>query len=115
METLEALGLAANVLQFLQVATSFVAQARDIYRSGPAALGKLNDMRNISRDLHKILAEMQRQDAEPRSKANETSAALQQECLSVLQDLTHSIDSLGFSDNPSKRKAIAMAFKAMWE
>ncbi|VBB80280.1 Putative protein of unknown function [Podospora comata] len=62
METLEGLGLAANILQFCQAVGSFVNQAHEIYRSGPAALGKVNDLRGISKDLHKMLSEMQRQD-----------------------------------------------------
>jgi hypothetical protein len=76
METLEALGLAANILQFLPVTITFVTQARDIYRSGHAAMGKFNDLRDISRDLHEMLAEMQRQDATPRTEVSETSVAL---------------------------------------
>ncbi|KAK4442742.1 hypothetical protein QBC34DRAFT_224265 [Podospora aff. communis PSN243] len=116
METLAALGLAANILQFLQVTTTFVTQARDIYRSGPAALGKFNDLRDISRDLHKMLVEMQRQNATPRTEVNETSLALQKDCMAVLQDLTRSLDSLGLSNaNPGKREALATAFRAMWK
>ncbi|KAK0704477.1 hypothetical protein B0H67DRAFT_445163, partial [Lasiosphaeris hirsuta] len=56
-------GLAADILQFLQVTTIFFTQARDIYRSGTQALGKLNDLRGIPADLREMLAEMQRQDA----------------------------------------------------
>ncbi|KAK4666190.1 hypothetical protein QC763_406095 [Podospora pseudopauciseta] len=58
METLESLGLAANILQFCQAVGSFINQAHEIYRSGPAALGKVNDLRGISKDLHKMLSEM---------------------------------------------------------
>ncbi|KAK0739016.1 hypothetical protein B0T21DRAFT_409406 [Apiosordaria backusii] len=116
METLEGLGLAANILQFCQAVGAFISQAHEIYRSGPAALGKLNDLRDISMDLRKMLAEMQRQDTQLKDKyPNTPQLALHNECLAILQDLTHSLDQLGFPEHPSKRDAIVIAFKSLWK
>ncbi|KAK4172782.1 hypothetical protein QBC36DRAFT_349300 [Triangularia setosa] len=95
METLEGLGLAAM--------WAFISQAHQIYRSGPTALGKLNNLRDISTDLRKILAEMKRQDTHLEDKyPNTPQLTLHNECLAILKDLTCSLDQLGFPENPGK-------------
>lgn len=106
METLEGLGLAANILQFCQAVGSFINQAHEIYRSGPGALGKVNDLRGISKELHKMLSEMQRQDTQMKEKhPTETSQLpLHNECLTLLQDLTSSLDQLDLPENPGKKR-----------
>lgn len=54
MDTLAALDLAANIIQFLHVATSFIEKARAFYVAGNSALGEVQDLVLISKDFQAI-------------------------------------------------------------
>ncbi|KAK4196845.1 hypothetical protein QBC40DRAFT_312538 [Triangularia verruculosa] len=63
-----------------------------------------------------MLEEMQRQDVYLKEKhPNAPQLTLHNECLAILEDLTCSLDELGFPEHPSNREAMVITFKSLWK
>jgi len=61
METLAAIGLAGNIVQFIHFSASLVAKARDIHQSASKEPKELEEIQAITQDLTKIKNDIQKQ------------------------------------------------------
>ena len=61
-ESIAIFGLAANIVQFLDIGSKFVSSAWKIYSSGRNGMGKISDLVRLTGDLQTILKGLQTSD-----------------------------------------------------
>lgn len=112
METLVALGLAANILQFVQAGAEFVGYARGMHKTGRIASERLDDLYGISDQLQRTLMEMRQQERQQSGQQDGQQDGQQPQpsiqhsphvqltgrCLCVLEELTASLGKLGLCE-----------------
>lgn len=111
MKAIVALGVASNILQFLQFGTAFVAKAWSIYTSGGNAV---QDLRTAVDNLKGILKHLQ-QPNEGLSDHKDGIFKLSNECSKTVAQLVATLDAIGLYDTQRKRDAIVVAFKTTWD
>jgi len=90
-EAVAALGVAANILQFLDYGSRFIAQAWKIRKTGSDSLEGISSLQAMTKDLQAVLSDLQKHKAGD----NPGLARLSDECLRVTRQLLESIDCIG--------------------
>jgi hypothetical protein len=58
LDSLSALGLAANIVQFILFATDLVGKSREIYKAADGALVESSDLEIVTKSLEKLSSEL---------------------------------------------------------
>lgn len=109
-EALAWIGLASNVLDFLEVGAKFVSKAWNLYHDGEDAADNVPDLKAITSDLERVSKGLQASDA-PKDEL----AQISRQCSEVAAQLLASLRKLGTPQKGSAKSALKTAFKLMWK
>ena len=111
MEILAAIGLAGNIVQFVDFSGKLVTKTAEIYRSGTGALVENIDIETATNDL--VLLSTKLHDS-----ANSTGdTALGELCLScdtVAKELLSALDKVKVKGKKQKWKSFRKALRSVW-
>ncbi len=110
-EAVAGIGLAANVLQFLDFGSRFISLAWRIYTTGTNNVINGPSLQVLTKNLQDVLAGLHNQ--APGDQIG--MAQLGEECSRVARQLLESLNSLVIPEKGRKRDAIMVAFKTMWK
>ena len=114
-EALLAIGIAANVVQFLDVSTKLTSSCWKIYISRRDGVGALPDLQTITEDFERVLIDLERSGNDGKSLSEEDRVfepllVKCQESAAQLSEYFHKINSPG---RARKRDAIWEAIKGL--
>ncbi|KAK4450287.1 hypothetical protein QBC34DRAFT_403202 [Podospora aff. communis PSN243] len=110
-EAVAALGVAANILQFLDYGSRFITQAWRIHKAGSDGIDGIPSLQAMTKDLQDVLSDLQKQKAGD----NPGLARLSEDCSDVARRLLASIDCICIPQGGRKRDAIKTTFKVAWQ
>lgn len=116
-EAILILGLAANIVQFLDVGSKFVSSVCSIYWSGRNEVDENLDLTKTTSDLKTILDGFQTPDGNNK-EVIEGEHGLRQlagECQTVAIQLLNSLNKISQPDKIRKRDALRVAFRTTWK
>ncbi len=122
MESIEAFGVAAGVLQFVNFATTLVATANDI-RNSAEGLGPHNThLADVTNRLHFLVSKIQNSEGSEGSAASAPSEEMKimkdlcRGCLDLSQELSHRLEKLRANGaSMSRFRSYRMALEAVWD
>ena len=114
--TIAAFGLASNAFQVIQFSVGFISKAVDIYSSGASASHEIAALQAAAANLRTIKSGLQARPgtAGPGPNAEDVDSKLAHDCAELLDELLGFLANLGDPNDKGRRKAIATAFKTMW-
>ena len=122
-EALAAIGLAANIAQFIEYGLSLFSQGREIYTSTRGATEDYLEIETVVRDLRNlsdnITAAAYQDDSRQKQPSEDEKAirALADSSKGVANRLLVSIQALKIQDDDDHRKltSLRLAFRSMWK
>ncbi|KAH6971068.1 hypothetical protein BKA56DRAFT_661025 [Ilyonectria sp. MPI-CAGE-AT-0026] len=118
MDPLTSLGLAANLLQFVEFATKLVGKASDIHKSAEGILPENSELWDITTRLQGLTQAINRRSEGPLSNQNGAETrALQEvcdECNKVALELNARFSKLATNGRMSRFKSYRQALKSVW-
>ena len=115
-ESIAIFGLAANIVQFLDIGSKFVSSAWKIYSSGRNGMGKISDLVRLTGDLQTILKGLQTSDENINAtiEGEHDLRQLAKQCQSVAMELLDSLERINPPVPIRKRDALSVTFKMLW-
>lgn len=116
-EALAAVGLAASVLQFIDVGNRFVSSAYKIYRSGQDRTSELPNLQKLTQDVENVMRRLQ-SSASSSVGVHGDESGLQElvvSCKSAASDLLTTLHKIHGINKGRKRDAFLAAFKMIWK
>ncbi|KAG8529688.1 uncharacterized protein KY384_005169 [Bacidia gigantensis] len=115
-EALVGVGLAANVVQFLDIGMRFVSTARDIYSYGQGMTGELPDLRLSTEILRETLEHLHASETNvgPMSEGEVGLSKLATQCQRLAIELLGGLQDMTSLENCGRRDALRAAVKMMW-
>lgn len=115
-EALIAVGIAANVVQFLDFGSKFVSSCWEIYTSSRDGIGELPDLKTITKDFDGILKDLERSDHDGKSIPEEDRGfqPLVANCRGLANQLSDALREINSPNKARKRDAIREAIKRLW-
>ena len=116
-EALVAVGLAANILQFIDVGSRFISNAWNICASGRQGLADLLDVQKTTEDLKNVLLSFLTSN-EASATLDNNESGLQQlvrNCERLANELLDSLHKIHLSEKSRKRDVLRTAFKMIWK
>lgn len=116
-EVIAVLGIAANIVQFLDFGTNFVSKAWRICSAGRDGLCDISDLESTTFDLQKILQSLQTP-VEDNGESIDGQTGLRQfadQCQVLATELLNSIQKISASGKTRKRDALTTAFRFVWK
>lgn len=116
-EALIAVGLAANVFQFIDIGSKFVSTVWNIYMSGGQGLADLLNIEKTTEDLENLLRGFCIPEETSASLDNNESGLQQlvRNCERLAHELLDSLRKMQLPQNSRKRDALRAAFKIVWK
>lgn len=111
MEAIGSLGLAANVLQFIDFTSRLVANSSELYKSNDGLLDENRQIEIVTNDLVLLNAKIKEAAV---SASNEALRQLSESCKATADELITALNKLRIDGNHSKRKTIRKAVHAAW-
>ena len=109
MDPLSALGLAGNIVQFIDFGSKLVCKGRQIYKSSVGALDQHVDLEAITNDLVLLIAQI-----EPSKYRNqESDAPLEEDA--VFLKLTAVCNDVALTGRHRRWKSVRQALKTQWK
>ena len=105
------IGLASNVLQFIDFGTRFVMKAWKIYHDGQGAGDNILDLLATTKDLESAVTALTSEPGTADSGMHEICVS----CSEVASQLLTSLRELAAPEQPGKREALKAAFKRLWK
>lgn len=114
-ESLAAVGLAGNIVQFISFSAELVSKTRDIHKSGSGVSGDVVDLDSVSNSLRSLIR--------PILNQGNVSTQLQQiaeRCHDVADELLEATAELKYDSNlsnkgPTKWQSFRKALKCIWK
>ena len=113
-EALVAVGLASNIIQFIDVGSKFVSSAWRIYQTGET---KADFQSETIVDLKTVLARLKSSQTDPAQNDNEDEAGFQElvvKCQRLASELLLSLQKIKLPSKARKRDAMKAAFKTIY-
>ena len=110
MESLAAISLAGNVLQFLNFTGAAISKTRQIHASTSGTLKEHDDLEGISTDLKDLTSRLQTS-TEP---VGSVLGQLCSSCSEVADELLKSLKYLGVKGKLRRSESFRKALKALW-
>ena len=117
MEAIAALGVASNIVQFVQTFAAFSSRLWRIYEDGNNNVGHLEGLTVVSEELRDLLPKFTLSDDQRTLlKDQNNTVELSRRCSTTLKKLLSSLDRINgsASANGRKRDAFIIACKATW-
>jgi hypothetical protein len=116
MDPFVALGLAGNIIQFIDFATKIIHAAADIRSSAAGVAKDDNDIITSTTRLETFLSRFELSKAASRLSDEEIELnVIASECKKMSEDLLKSVKELQASDPMSKRQSLGAALKSAWK
>ena len=111
-----AVGVAANVVQFLDIGSKFVSSCWEIYTSNRDGVGALPDLQVITKDFDGILKDLEQSehDGSCLSSEDQDFQPLVANCRQVASQLMESLQKVNSPNKSRKRDAVREAVKRLW-
>lgn len=113
MAELAAIGLAANILAFLEVGGKTALKFHQFYTTARDGTDLLPNLNSITKDLSRCLKRLQDESLENSTSGDTSLLQLAQECQKTAQDLETQLDRLRPAEK-GKIEATRRAWKAIW-
>lgn len=111
MEPISALGLAANVFQFINIGLGIASESRKIYRSSNGNSTQNEELALIADDLHKLIAQ-----CSTKIVNDQDLQRLLDSCKETAKELLSVLQPLKVRNGPNRKWAsIKVAFLSVWE
>ena len=117
-EALAGVGVAANVVQLLDVGTRLVTSARAIYVSSKEGVGELPDLNAVTKDLELVLQGLNKRRSDGMTLGESEKSF--QELITTSQELANDLlnalkkAGVGASGSFRRRDAVRVALKRLW-
>ena len=113
-ETLVALSLSANILQFIDVGSRFVSTAWKIYRASRERVNEQTDIHTIIIDLKDVLEDLQRSTLKDESNNEVGFQRLVKDCRKLAGELLDALQKVNWAEKVRKRDALKAALEMIW-
>ena len=116
-EAVAALGVAANVVQFIDFSGRILSESHRLHRSKKVNPGKNEELESIALDLQKIYDELQYPQNEMSQAPTPNDIQLQrlaEQCRGVCLELLAGLEKLKIVDPPGKWRSFRVALKTVW-
>tara|TARA_R110002003_G_scaffold502_9_gene20108 strand:- start:436 stop:912 length:477 start_codon:yes stop_codon:yes gene_type:complete len=119
LDPLTALGIAANVVQFIDFTIRIIAKSNDIYQSASGSLIEHDDMNKVTLDLSALSTKLRDSVAVTAPNAGLTLDEqalhdLSKGCLETSQELTKALQRLQNNGKTSRFRSFRQALKTVW-
>ena len=114
-ETLAAVGLAASIVQFIDVGCRFASRAHKIYQSGSENLGELPGAQRVVDELENILRTLPSEKTSSTDPSNLATGfqRLITGCRSLADEIRDLIRETPPPDNPRRKDATRVSYRLM--
>ena len=115
-EALIAVGIAANVVQFLDFGSKFISSCWEIYKSSRNGIGEFSDLQTITEDFEGILKDLERSDHDGRCLPGEDRGfqPLVASCQGLAGQILDSLRKINSPNKLRKRDAVRETIKNLW-
>lgn len=115
-EALIAVGIAANVVQFLDFGSRFISSCWEIYTSSRDGTGEFHDLQIITEDFDKVLKDLKRSDHDGKYLPEEDRGfqPLVASCQGLSDQLLDSLHKINSPKKVRKRDAVREIIKNLW-
>ena len=110
MEALATLGLASNVVQFVDFASRLISKSHELYTSSDGMLIEQKDLALITRDMKAIVGHLK----QSQGPAADQLQTLSTECFRVADELIGALKELQCKGPPSRYKSVRQALRFAW-
>lgn len=122
MDPLTAVGLAGNILNFVDFSAKVLSRAKHLYESASGATAENDELESLTTNLKSLAEKVQRRPSQVPRKGhfhiNITSESfldnLSQQCIQVADELLETLDSIKVKGDGRTRKSAVQAMKTIW-
>jgi Arc/MetJ family transcription regulator len=116
-EAIAAFGVAANIVQFLEVASRLASKAREYSDSAWNGGGEVQDLQKVTEDLQTVSKRLEilPVDTSDDEEANQELPELARRCQVTTSSLLNVLQTVQITDPPRKRDAVKMAFRRLYK
>jgi hypothetical protein len=112
LDPITALGVAGNIVQFIDFGLKATSKAREIYRSADGAIQENADLGVVTEDLAAVAKKLETPDKA--GMGNDGLDSLCKLCAKAAIELLTALQSLKMSGHKGKVKSARKALKTMW-
>jgi hypothetical protein len=112
MDPLTAIGLASNILTFVDIATKVVTGTHEVYTSATGATSENAQIETITSDLRDAADDLN-VEVSGKGKHERALKDLAAKCEKLSEELLEILGGLGVSGTQSKRKSLMVVIKSM--
>ncbi|KAM0794758.1 hypothetical protein BDR22DRAFT_676431 [Usnea florida] len=116
LESLAALSLAGNVVQFIDFGCRLLSKSRELYRSSDGALAENVEIENIASSLTALSKGLTPGSSQTQSESidYENLRSLAEDCKSIATELLQALRKLKVKDPQTKLQCFRTALKRIW-
>ena len=123
MDPLTAVGLAGNIITFVDFSTKLLSRARQLYESATGATEEHDELESLARNLKDLVDRTRRMPTVGPHKSNsglritreKVLNNLSQQCIQVADELLETLDSIKVKGQSRTRKSAIQAVKTVWK
>lgn len=116
MDPLTALGLAANIFQFIDFSSQLLSGTLEIYQSATGASSEIIEIEHISEHLSSFNEELSSQPTASRSSRDVAVEKFAGRCKDISDELLKVIAELKVVDGPNRKwRSFRKALKTLWK
>ena len=116
-EALAALGVAANIVQFIDFGGKILSESYRLHKSKRGNSGKNEELESVALDLQKLHDELQCPDNERYQTPTPNDIQLQrlaEQCRDVCLELLAALEKMKSVDSPGKWRSFRVALETVW-
>lgn len=114
VDPLTAIGLAGNIVQFIDFGTKIVSKAHDIHTSATGATRDVSDLNHVTEELRRT-SQVLRNGLASVGGDDSNLEILCRACIETAQKLIVVLRELTANESPSKWKSVRQALKSVWK
>lgn len=111
MESLLAIGLAANIVQFVEYACKLITQAKEVHNSASGLPQDAAHMQTVVQDIHKLLGSLDSSSAGNHRPVDPKLTGLAAECKVIADEILLAIKKLSNEHPDSRWSSFKVALK----
>lgn len=112
MDPISAIGVAGNVIQFLDLGVKAVSKAREIHDSSNGALVEHTEIGVLTEDIATVAAKLAA--SAGAATGNDSLDSICEQCAIVAKELSDALKEMKADGKKSRIKSARKALKAMW-
>lgn len=114
VDPLTAIGLAGNIVQFIDFGTKIVSKAHDIHTSAAGATRDVSDLNHVTEELRRT-SQVLRNGLASVGGGDSNLEILCRACIETAQKLIVVLRELTANESPSKWMSVRQALKSVWK